>query len=289
VENRNGMTTEQYVDVSRVFLREISKETARAWIIKKHYTHNMNGCRYALGVYYTGESTNQFFDDEESLIGVIVYAHPVSNKAIDSLCGPNALGLDEVLELIRPQIDDGYGKNIESYVIGQSFEWLRQNDRRVKVLISYADPEVGHTGRIYRATNWLYQGCGVSKLMPDYSIKLTEDGPWIHSRTVGSMFGNKNVKNLASTIGHTFWRKEETAKHRYIYFLTDKRETKQLKKKLKLPVLPYSEIKQLDQLIQKVVVVNGEFDHVETVQGTGDGSFKLKGEWRPEEWTTQPN
>lgn len=280
-------STSEYVDISKVSVREISKDTARSWIIKKHYTHNMNGCRHALGVYYAESDSNSFFDVRERLIGVIVYAHPVSNKAIDSLCGPNILGLDEVLELIRLHIDDGYGKNIESFVIGQSFEWLRQNDPRVKILISYADPEVGHTGRIYRATNWLYQGCGISKLMPDYSIKLTEDGPWIHSRSVGSKFGNKNVKNLAKTIGHTFWRKEETAKHRYIYFLTDKKETKRLKKLLKLPILPYSEIKQLDQLIQKVVVKNGEIDHIEVVQGTGDGSFKLKGEWRPDEWISQ--
>jgi hypothetical protein len=282
--------TEKYVDVSRVSLREITKDTAREWIRKKHYTNSLNGCRHALGVYYAESNPDSFFDIEERLIGVIVYAHPVSNKAIDSICGQNTLGLDEVLELIRLHIDDLPNcKNIESFVIGQSFEWLRQNDSRVKVLISYADPEVGHTGRIYRATNWLYQGCGVSKLMPDYSLKLTEDGEWIHSRSVGSRFGNKNIKSLAKRIGHTFWRKEETAKHRYIYFLTDKKETKRLKKLLKLPVLPYSEIKQLDQLIQKVVVKDGEYSHVETVQGSGDGSFKLKGEWRPDEWTMKTN
>jgi hypothetical protein len=278
---------EMFVNTKLVSIRPISHNVAREWIRKKHYTNCLNGCRYALGVYYAESNPDSFFDVGERLIGVIVYAHPVSNKAIDSICGPNTLGLDEVLELIRLHIDDLPNcKNIESFVIGQSFEWLRQNDSRVKVLISYADPEVGHTGRIYRATNWLYQGCGISKLMPDYSIKLTENGEWIHSRSVGSRFGNKNVKSLAKRIGHTFWRKEETAKHRYIYFLTDKKETKRLKKLLKLPILPYSEIKQLDQLIQKVVVKDGEYSHVETVQGSGDGSFKLKGEWRPEEWTS---
>jgi hypothetical protein len=277
------------IDKSKISIRQISNDVARTMIRKYHYTKSLNGCRYALGIYYKTE-TSQFFDIDEELVGVIVYAHPVSNKAIDSICGPNTLGLNEVLELVRLYVKDlPDDKNIESFVIGQSFEWLRQNDPRVKVLISYADPEVGHTGRIYRATNWLYQGCGISKLMPDYSLKLAEDGEWIHSRSVGSRFGNKNIKSLAKRIGHTFWRKEETAKHRYIYFLTDKKETKRLKKLLKLPVLPYSEIKQLDQLIQKVVVKDGEYSHVETVQGSGDGSFKLKGEWRPEEWTTSNN
>jgi hypothetical protein len=204
-----------------------------------------------------------------------VYSHPVCNKAIDSICGKDVLGLDEVLELIRLHVDDGYGKNIESYVIGQSFKWLKENDPRVKVLISYADPEFGHTGGIYRATNWIYQGCGVSKLMPDYSIKLTDDGPWIHSRTVGAKFGNKNVKNLAKTIGHTFWQKEESSKHRYIYFLTDKRETKRLKKLLKLPIVPYSEIKHPTQTIRKVYVKDGEVEKIEVLQGEDTG-WKVK-------------
>ena len=280
------MTDEKYVDASKISIREINKTIARDWIVKKHYTHRMNGCRYALGVYADGEAS-KFFEDTEKLIGVIVYAHPVSNKAVGSIVGLDDLINDIVLELIRLHIDDGYGKNVESLVIGKSFEWLRQNDPRVKVLISYADPEVGHAGKIYQATNWLYQGCGVSKLMPDYSLQLEEGGPWMHSRTVGQKFGNKKIENLAKAIGHTFYRKEETAKHRYIYFLCDKKERKRLLKKIKLPILPYTELSKfsiLDQLIQKVTVDReGNVVSIDTVSGTGDGSFTLKAEWRPNE------
>lgn len=244
---------------------------------KYHYTHNLNGMRYALGVFYKDEDANAFFDGaEEKLIGVITYAHPVSNRAIGSICGEGVFELDEVLELVRLFIHDGYGKNIESYVIGQSFEWLRQNDKRVKVLVSYADPEAGHTGRIYRATNWIYQGCGVSKLMPDYSIRLSEDGPWIHSRTVGERWGNKSIENLADKIGHTFWRKEETAKHRYIYFLCDKKEKKKYLKQLKLPIVDYNDIKPYTQLIQKIEVVDRKVVNIEVLQGIGDGKWTNK-------------
>ena len=265
-----------YVDPTSISLRPISKLVAKEWIERHHYTQNMNGCRYALGVYVKG-NVNKFFDLGETLIGAIIYAHPVSNKAIDSICGTNELTLNEVLELIRLHIADGYGKNIESYVIGQSFKWIRENDSAVKVLISYADPEMGHAGKIYQATNWLYQGCGVSKLMPDYSIRLDENGPWMHSRTVSERFGNKKIENLARAIGHTFWRKEETSKHRYIYFLTDKKETKRLKKLLKLPVIKYSELQPVDQLIQKITVdASGAVLAVDRISGTGDGSFTMK-------------
>lgn len=258
------------VDVSRVTLREIAKPVAEDFIIKHHYTHKFSSTRYALGVFYLEESEHAFFDgDNEKLIGCMTYGHPVSNRTVGSIT--DDLGLDEVLELTRLVILDGYGKNIESHVISQSFRWLKKNAPEVKVLVSYADPEQDHTGGIYRATNWFYQGCGYSKLMPDFSIRLNENDLWIHSRTVGSKFGNKRVENLAKAIGQTFWRKEETAKHRYIYFLVPPKEKKRMMKNLKIPIFPYSEIKEYTQLIQKIYVKDGVIEKIEILQGVDNG------------------
>lgn len=275
---------EQYINTENITIRPIAKNISKDLITKYHYTHNVNGIRYSLGVFYKEPSSNNsfFVGVEEKLIGSIIYAHPVSNRAIGSICGDNELELDEVLELVRLYIHDGYGKNIESYVIGQSFKWLKINAPKIKVLISYADPEVGHTGSIYRATNWLYQGCGVSKLMPDYSIKLFENSEWIHSRSVGEKFGNKNPTNLAKTIGHSFFRKEETAKHRYIYFLCDKKEKKRLMKLLKLPIVSYNDITEYVQLIQKINVKDGIIMSIENVQGEGDGKWTNKQKFNQE-------
>lgn len=260
-----------YVDTSKIIVRQIQKEVAREFIIKNHYTHKSSSTRYALGIYYIDDSEHFLFvDKNEKLIGCMTYGHPVSNRTVDSIA-PN-LELNEVLELTRLVCLDGYGKNLESHIISKSFEWIKKHDPGVKVLVSYADPEVSHTGGIYRATNWLYQGCGVSKLMPDFSIKLTEDGEWTHSRTVGARYGNKSVSNLAETIGHSFWRKEETAKHRYIYFVCSKKEKKHLLKSLKLPILSYNDIKPYTQLIQKVNVgPDRKVASIEIVQGVDNG------------------
>lgn len=265
------MNTEQMV-ISNMRVRAITKHVAKDFIEKHHYTHKMGSTRYALGLFCTKVDTNPFFvGDGEALIGCMTYGHPVSNRAVDSICKTIPIALDSVLELTRLVVLDGTQKNTESWFIGQSFDWLRKNDPGVKILISYADPEQYHTGTIYRATNWLYQGCGVSKIMPDFSIKLFEDSEWIHSRTVGSKFGNKNIENLARTIGHTFWRKEETAKHRYLYFLCHKKEKERFLKDLKIPVFDYSQIKPYTQLIQKVYVTDGELDRIEVVQGIDVG------------------
>lgn len=263
---------ERYVNTFKIHLRRISKDSAKALIVKNHYTHHFSSCRYALGVFYEGAPPNMFFEGvSDKLIGCLTYGHPVSNRAIDSIA--NGLELDNVLELTRLWIADGYGSNIESYAISQSFWWLKKNAPEVKVLISYADPEQGHTGTIYRATNWLYQGCGYSKLMPDYSIKLTESGDWIHSRTVAAKWGHKAPESLAKKIGKTFWRKEETSKHRYLYFLCDKKERKNLTGKLKIPIFPYSEIKEYTPLIQKIIVQNGLIQEIINEQGSGDGKW----------------
>lgn len=263
-----------FVETSRVTVREISKSVARDFVEQYHYTHKFSSTRYALGVFYVEDGEHAFFAGEnEKLIGCMTYGHPVSNRTVDSIV--DGLELDEVLELTRLVCLDRYGKNLESFVISKSFEWMKKYDPKVKVLVSYADPEQAHTGGIYRATNWLYQGCGYSKLMPDYSIRINEDDLWTHSRTVGARWGNKSVENLAKTIGQTFWQKEETSKHRYIYFLCNKKEKKRIMKNLKIPVIPYSDIKHPEQVIRKVIVKNGKVEKIEILQGQDIG-WKVK-------------
>ena len=102
-----------FVDKSRVSVREISKAVARDFIEKHHYTHKFSSTRYALGIFYREETEHMFFAGEnEQLIGCMTYGHPVSNRTVDSFV--DGLELDEVLELTRLVILDGYGKNIES-------------------------------------------------------------------------------------------------------------------------------------------------------------------------------
>ena len=124
-----------YCDVSKVHLAPITKDVAKEIIVKKHYTHAWTMCRYALGIYYKTESENQFGDSK--LIGCLIYGFPVGARASTSVC--EGLSKDNILELTRLYCDDGYGANIESYALGQSFKWFRENDKAIKVLLSYAD------------------------------------------------------------------------------------------------------------------------------------------------------
>ena len=71
------------------------------------------------------------------------YGYPVGRSVVGSIfTDDKMLGTDNILELTRLFIYDGYGKNIESFSISQSFKWLKQNAKNIKVLISNTCVEV---------------------------------------------------------------------------------------------------------------------------------------------------
>lgn len=250
---------ESFVDVSKIVIRRISKVLAKEIIVKNHYTHKWTLCRIAYGVFYKKGQTFDFIDSDEELIGCVVYGQPVGRSAASSLS--DKLKISNVFELTRLFIFDGYGKNIESYVIAKTFKLLNLDFPEIKAIISYADGERGHTGRIYQATGFLYQGNSSLALMPNYGISLT--GPpnykWIHSRTVNSIWGSHNVEFLKKAIGKTFFRKKESKKHRYIKFISPKKsENRLLEKSLKHPILPYPKSNIYEDEIEKVEVSSTE-------------------------------
>lgn len=234
--------SKNYVDTDKVSVREINKKIAKKMIVEHHYTHAWTACRYALGVYYKDEDSRYFGDNK--LIGCLVYGHPVGAAAAESVSP--VLDKGSVLELKRLYIHDGYGKNIESYSISQSFDWLRENDPSVKALMSYADSAEDHLGTIYQATNWLYQGRSADiQLMDNYNISLQKDPyKWIHSRTCFSRWGSNNLEHLKKEIGKEgydeFWRQKAMGKHRYVYILeTNKGKRKKILNNLKHETKPY--------------------------------------------------
>ena len=248
-----------YVDKSRVSLRPIDKRIARDMIEKNHYSGRLSSCRYPLGVFYEEDSQHQFFDKNEKLIGVACYGFPVGRRVVGSIFKEEIIENRNILELTRLFIHDGYGKNIESLVISLSFKWMKQHAPNIKVLISYADPEQSHDGAIYQATNWIYQGCGDFQLAPTYSLRVNEEDDWMHSRSVYSKYGSAAPENLKKAIGRDFWLKKEASKHRYIYFLGNKKENRHFKKMMKHPIMDYPKNYVHDVTITKITVENNKW------------------------------
>ena len=229
-----------YCDISKLSIRLVSKDIAKDIIVNNHYSGIWTKVSYAIGLFYISNDEHKFFGGvNEQLIGVACYGDPIGRHSGASIS--ETLDRTEVLELTRLFVFDGYGSNIESWFVGQTFNWLRENAPHIKALVSYSDPKVGHLGTVYQATNWVYQG---NRIRPNdsWSFKWSEIDEWHHSRTSYVKYGTNDPKIIQTMVTSPFWIKKEPRKHRYVYILLYGKEKKKLFKSLKYPSLPYPKL-----------------------------------------------
>lgn len=172
---------------------------AEPWIIRKHYAKRMPSISYAFGLY-----------ESNALVGVCTYGMPASPFLCMGVCGKE--NKDIVIELNRLCIETKT-KNAASILVGRSLQMLP----KPLVIVSYADTSQDHVGYVYQATNFLFTG--TTKERTDMA---GEEGQ--HSRH------NKGDRNN---------RIDRSAKHRYVFFVGNKKEKQELQKQLRYPVLPY--------------------------------------------------
>jgi len=238
-----------YCDTDKLSIRQIDKRTAKKMVVKYHYSKLWTKCSVALGLFIDTGKQHSFFDEaEEKMIGVCVYGDPIGRLTGQSIS--DEIERTEVLELTRLFIHDGYGSNIESWFISQSFNWLKKNMSEIKALISYASPVEGHCGTIYQATNWIYQGNN-NRWNDGWLFKFEEDGRWKHGRTIFPYYNSNDPKEIQKKVTEPFWIKKEQQKHRYVYILAGKKHKKKIMKTLKHDTLPYpkqSDIEQVEEI-----------------------------------------
>jgi hypothetical protein len=97
-------------------------------------------------------------------------------------------------------------------------------------VVSYADTEHGHAGIVYQATNWLYTGSTVS-----HDKAYVVDGKRIHPITLRDRFGVTDPMRWAREQGITVVK--PLPKHRYFFFVGDRRAQRTMKARLVYPVL----------------------------------------------------
>lgn len=122
---------------------------------------------------------------------------------------------DRIYELNRLVKNDGLVKNATSYFVSCCLKMLP----KPMCIISYADSGQGHHGYIYQATNFIY--CGLTNKMFDW---VGEDNK--HNRH--NWQRNENDKKV-----------ERSRKHRYVYFLGNKTQIKEMKYNLSYPIEDY--------------------------------------------------
>lgn len=165
---------------------QIDIEKAKPFCRKWHYSGTLPGCKYYFGLYRA-----------DDLIGIAAYGVPAMMK--------QAACYHCDLELRRLCLIDETPKNAESRFIGMTLRILKRLGHLA--VLSLSDPEHGHTGTVYRASNFEYLG----KERGGGSRLIIIDGIVIHSRSAFAKYGTSGVNSLKRLLGeeHVVGRNKE--------------------------------------------------------------------------------
>ena len=194
----------------------VPRSAIQSFIEKYHYSHNTNGVQglECFALFAPGNF------NIPRMVGAMMYAIPSMPNTAKAY---NPIHPDKCVELRRLVCLDEAPKNSESFFIAQTIKWLRQNTD-YEVIISFADKEHGHTGVIYRASNFEFIGeTGAGRV-------LVVDGKEYHSRSLSQ------PRKPYSRIIRARWEAKDPdvffrsrkSKNKYVYYLN-----KGIRKKIK--------------------------------------------------------
>ena len=153
-------------------VKSIKKELCKEWLLYKHYAKRIPSIIYSFGLF-----------KEKILVGIITFGMPPSSTLAQSIAGKEYSKL--VIELNRLVVNDGLDANALSYFVSHSINQLPKS----KIIVSFSDNNMNHTGYIYQATNFLYTG----KTTND-SMYIDKDGKEFHFRNLGHYQKNNRLK-----------------------------------------------------------------------------------------------
>lgn len=110
-------------------------------------------------------------------IGVVLFGR----GAAINIGSPFGLNQTEVCELVRVALTSH--ETPVSRILSIATRWAHRNNPGLRLIVSYADTELGHHGGIYQACGWLYIGDSTN------DRKYTVKGRIYHPKTLHSLYG----------------------------------------------------------------------------------------------------
>ena len=161
--------------------------------------------------------------ENDKYIGCVLF----SRGASSNLLKPYGLNQDQGCELTRVALTSH--KTPVSRIMMLAIKFLKKKCPELKLIVSFADPQYGHHGGIYQATNWLYVGDTAK------GKEYWHKGKRLHSRQVSEKGWNIQQGVKRKTIKPSQCEIIETkGKHRYLMPLD-----KDMLEKIKHLALPY--------------------------------------------------
>lgn len=187
-------------------VKPIDTYQALDWVLNKHYARRKCSISYCFGLY-----------ENDILVGVCTFGFPPNYNYNDGKCVFKAFRC-LTLELNRLVVNDNLDSNSLSFFVSKSLIMLPNPC----CIVSYADPNVGHHGYIYQATNWIYTG----ESTPKHKYHF-ENGQTFDIR--------RGIENKGKVV-----KKELLLPtHRYLFFNAGKKTRKAMISDLKMPIIDY--------------------------------------------------
>ena len=199
-------------------VKPIKSEQSYSWLLNRHYAKRIPSISYAFGLY-----------DNDDFIGVVTFGTPSSSPLRAGIAGNDYIS--DIVELNRLCVESDI-KNASSYLVANAIKQIPKN----KIIVSYADTDMGHHGYIYQATNFIYTGLSAKRT--DWKVKGLEH---LHGATIADMSrGQENrAEWMREKYGDGFYLEDRPRKHRYILIHGSKSYRKAVLANLNYPVEPY--------------------------------------------------
>lgn len=158
-------------DFKQCVIKEASWNDAKFLLESFHYQ----------GAGRSGYCVGAFVDD--TLAAVVVYTKPVRQE----IAIKQGVDYSKILELSRFVIHPSYqSKNFSSWFLSKSIKNLKKHRKGIVRLVTFADLTYAHSGIIYKATNWVFDG-------------YSEPSYWYFKN--GALKHKKTVWNAARSVG----------------------------------------------------------------------------------------
>lgn len=172
----------------------LSFDKASILIKLYHYSHSHSKQSVALHGLFLMQ------DDYNVLPYGVCWWIPPPSPSVARYCSPDFEG---VLSLSRMILTPDAPRNAASFLLSRSIKLLPE---QYHTLVTYADTWQGHTGGIYRATNWHYDGLTDKK-----PVYVDNEGAMVSTRKGDKTISIQSMNQQYTLLGHY-------SKHRFIFY-----------------------------------------------------------------------
>jgi len=233
-------------EAKRLEVRPISASDANRIVKALHYSGKVvNNSQLHLGVFLDGKCG-----------GAMQFGPSLDKRKIQPLVRGTLW--NEFIELNRMAFADWLPRNGESRCLGYAMRWIRKTYPHIKWVVSFADGTQCGDGTIYRASGFVLTG-----IKENNQIWEAPTGETFNDTSIRPGIGGKQQQQQAKAVisrttttkgGHICetgassmkkykeagWKPKSGFQLRYVYFIDQ-----DARKRLTVPVLPFSEIDRL--------------------------------------------